>query len=181
MEKLKANYAATQEKHTALQNTLNNAEELLQTLLTGLSSKNAGQSGGGYMGQLADARARLAQASAEEDQSRLRIKATEKELLMLEDSWRRVEREANEGKKSLDSLKREVEKFKQKVQQCKWDGQRNQGMEDALRQARNDVRTLTDVRDIILAHLYISELLPGPRQPQAQITNVGLQLLYTPP
>jgi len=44
---------------------LSSAEELLQTLLTGLSSSGTGNSGGGgYMGQLADAKARLAQATA---------------------------------------------------------------------------------------------------------------------
>jgi hypothetical protein len=70
VEQLTASYATVKEKHTATQTTLSTAEELLQTLLTGLSSGNNNNAGGGgYMGQLADAKARLAQASAEEEQS----------------------------------------------------------------------------------------------------------------
>ena len=84
VDKLKKAYAETQEKHKSLQDALNSSEELLQNLLTGLSSKNVTQSGGGYMGQLADARARIAQAAAEEEQSKVKLASAEKELKALD-------------------------------------------------------------------------------------------------
>jgi structural maintenance of chromosome 2 len=69
-----AEYNAVKEKHTATQNSLASSEDLLQTLLTGVTGTSAqSASGGGYMGQIADARARLAQAAAEEEQTRVKL------------------------------------------------------------------------------------------------------------
>ena len=58
--------------HNATQAALSNSEELLQSLLTGLSFSNTNNSGGGYMGQLADAKAHLAQGAVEEEQNHLK-------------------------------------------------------------------------------------------------------------
>jgi structural maintenance of chromosome 2 len=62
-----AEYDAVKDKHTTMQTALASAEDLVQTLLTGLASTSAqSASGGGYIGQIVDARAQLAQAAAEE-------------------------------------------------------------------------------------------------------------------
>jgi structural maintenance of chromosome 2 len=67
-----AEYIAVKEKHTATQTSLSTAKDLLQTPLAGLAGSSAQSSGGGgYMGQIVDARARLAQAAAEEEQVRV--------------------------------------------------------------------------------------------------------------
>lgn len=98
------------------------------------------------MGQLADARARLAQATAEEEQCRVKLVNAEKELKSLQARWKEVEREANDGKKNVTVMKAEVERFRQRVAQCGWDEQRDSAMEEALGQARSAVRQLTEVR-----------------------------------
>ena len=73
MEDLTASHAKVKEKQDSLQAALTSSEELLQSLLTGLSSNNgANAGGGGYMGQLSDARTRAAQAAAEEEQCRVK-------------------------------------------------------------------------------------------------------------
>ena len=70
-------YNSVKEKHTATHAALSIAEDLLQTPLTCLASTSAQSSGGGgYMGQIGDARARLAQAAAEEEQTRVRLDMT---------------------------------------------------------------------------------------------------------
>ena len=67
-----AEYDAVKDKHTTTQMALASAKDLLQTLLTGLAGTSAQSAGGGgYMGQIADALARLAQAAAEEEQTRV--------------------------------------------------------------------------------------------------------------
>ena len=149
-------------RHAALQNALSNAEELLQTLLTGLSSKNTNQSGGGYMGQLADARTRLTQAAAEEEQCRVKLANAQKELQSLQARWREVEKEASDGKKNLATMKAEVERFRQRVDQCGWNEQREKAMEEELRAARSAVRQLADVGRLIFcyvleAHFYLDQ------------------------
>ncbi|KAM6499653.1 hypothetical protein JOM56_005161 [Amanita muscaria] len=72
-------------KHV-LDNAYLNGEELLQSALTGLSSDSGNSAGGGgYTGQIAYARARAAQAAAEEEQSKVLLWMAEKELKMQQD------------------------------------------------------------------------------------------------
>lgn len=85
----------------------------MQTLLTGLSSSSS--SGGGYVGQLANAKAKLAQASAEEEQSRVTLGMAEKELKALEKRWNEVEKEDKEGRRNLEAKSSEVDALKKKV------------------------------------------------------------------
>ena len=148
VDELSASYGIIKEKHTALQTSLSNSEELLQTLLTGLSSGGTNNTGGGYMGQLADAKARLAQASTEEEQSRVKLAMNEKELKTLEARWKEVEREAGEGKRNLEVMRAEIEKFRRKVAETGWSTEKEQHGEQALRAARNEVRQLTEVCSI---------------------------------
>ena len=148
VEELTRSYTAIKDQHTTTQSTLSNAEELLQTLLTGLSSsKTTGgtTSGGGYMGQLADAKARLAQASAEEEQSRVKLGMSERELKTLEERWKKVEKEAGEGQKNLQNMKRELDGFKKKVVECGWSAEKEREQEIALRTAKGNVRQYTEV------------------------------------
>jgi structural maintenance of chromosome 2 len=146
VEELTASYAKVKDKHTTTQTALSNAEELLQTLLTGLSSSGTGNSGGGgYMGQLADAKARLAHASAEEEQSRVKLGMSEKELTTLEGKWKAVEKEAGDSKKLLEAMKEEVEKFRRKVAESGWSADKEREGEAALRNAKGQVRQFTEV------------------------------------
>lgn len=146
VKELDAAHSTVKEKYAAQQATLTNAEELLQTLLTGLSSKSTGQSGGGYMGQLADARARLAQATAEEQQGRTKLASAEKDLKALQARWKDVEREAGEGKRNLAAMKTEVEKARRKLEQSGWNAEKEREGEANLRDAKNAVRDGTEVR-----------------------------------
>ena len=73
VEEVTVAHRKVKDEHTASDIKLNTDEELLQTLLTGLSSTGAKNKGGGCMGQLADAKARLAQGAAAEEQSKVRL------------------------------------------------------------------------------------------------------------
>lgn len=97
------------------------------------------------MGQIADAKVRLAQATTEEEQSRMQLGMSEKELKGLEARWKDVEREAGEGKRNLESMRVEVEKFRTKVAQSGWNVEREQQGQKQLNDAKAEVRRLTDV------------------------------------
>lgn len=97
------------------------------------------------MGQLADARARLAQATAEEEQSKVKLSSAEKDLKALQARFKDVERDASEGKRNLAAMKTEVEKARRKLEQSGWNAEKEAQGETALRNARNEVRNLTDV------------------------------------
>ena len=106
MDTVTAEYDAVKEKHTAMQTTLSSAEDLLQTLLTGLAGTSAQSAGGGgYMGQIADARARLAHAAAEEEQARVKLDMSRRELGELEKHWKAVEREAGQGERDVKKIR----------------------------------------------------------------------------
>ena len=97
------------------------------------------------MGQLADAKAKLAQATAEEEQSRVKLGMSEKELKVLEGRWKEVEREAGDGKKNLEKVKAETEKFRRKVEESGWSAEKEREGVDALRVAKGEERRLTEV------------------------------------
>lgn len=142
---LESSYASVKAKHNDTQASLSKAEELLQTLLTGLSSSNTGNSGGGYMGQLADAKARVAQGSAEEEQNRVKLNMSEKELKAKEAKWHDVEKEVGQGKRSLENMRAEAEKLRRRVADCGWSTEREQDSQVSLSTAKGKVRQFTEV------------------------------------
>jgi structural maintenance of chromosome 2 len=87
-----AEYNAVNNKHTAMQTVLASAEDLLQTLLTGLAGTSVqSASSGGYMGQIADAHTWLAQVAAEEEQVCVQLEMSRRKLGELEKRWKAVE------------------------------------------------------------------------------------------
>lgn len=146
VEGFNVSYGKVRDEHTTNQTKLATAEELLQTLLTGLSSKGANNSGGGYMGQLAEARSRIAQGEAEEEQSKVKLGMSEKELKTLEGRWKEVEKEAQKGKRNVEAMKASVEDYRQKVAESGWNEEMEKAGDAKLREAKAEVRSLNDVR-----------------------------------
>ncbi|KAH7910428.1 condensin complex subunit SMC2, partial [Hygrophoropsis aurantiaca] len=181
---LDASYQTVKEKYNATQATLQNSEELLQTLLTGLSSSGQNNSGGGYMGQLAEAKARLAHGAAEEEQSRVKLNMSQKELKGLEARWKEVEREAGEGKRNLESMKADLEKFKRKVAECGWSAEQEQEGEALLRTVKGQVRQFTEERDLLknrLSSLDFSYASPYPEFDRSKVKGLVATLTSIPP
>lgn len=97
------------------------------------------------MGQLADAKVRLAQAAAEEEQCKKKLAEAEKELKTLQSRWKDVEREANDGRKTLAHMKAEVDKCRERLRQSGWDADQDMAADVRLREAKDAVRRLTEV------------------------------------
>ena len=176
---LTASFSVVKDAHAATSTSLANAEELLQTLLTGLSSSNT--AGGGYMGQLAEARARHAQAQAEEEQCRTKLAMAEKEQKALEVRWKAVEREAGEGRKNLENMRAEVEKLKKKVTECGWSAEKEKQFDVDWRTAKEDLRQAAEVCTTSCCYLFDSNncCCIGSRYDQTPPLNAGFQL-YLP-
>jgi structural maintenance of chromosome 2 len=141
------------EKHTAFEAKLSSDEELLQTLLTGLSSKGAKNQGGGYMGALADARARIAQGAAEEQQSKVKLGMSEKELAELEQRNRAFAKEAEASMKKIANIKAAVQAMEAKIANCGWSQEKDQNLERQLREAREELKNLTEVCFCVVSHI----------------------------
>jgi structural maintenance of chromosome 2 len=106
------------------------------------------------MGQLADAKARLAHATTEEEQTRMKLGMSEKELKALEARWKDVEREAGDGQRSLQAKKAEVEGYRTRIAGCGWNEDREKASDMALRNAREELRRLSEVC------IYFAALMP---------------------
>jgi structural maintenance of chromosome 2 len=146
VQTLTASYSTIKDQHTANLKTLSTAEELLQTLLTGLSSNNNNAaSGGGYMGQLASAKQRVAQGQAEEEQARVKLVMSQKEMKALEARWKEVEREAKDGERKVKDVKKAVESLRERLGKCGWNEELEKKHEEGVRAARVEIRELTDV------------------------------------
>jgi len=98
------------------------------------------------MGQIADARARLAQAAAEEEQSRVKLDMSKRELVELEKRWKAVEREAGQGERDIKKMQAEVESLRKKADATGWSVETEQANEEALRRAKDDGMRCTQVR-----------------------------------
>ncbi|KAH9957609.1 hypothetical protein BC827DRAFT_1385511, partial [Russula dissimulans] len=149
-----AEYNAVKEKQTATQTALASAQDLLQTLLTGLAGTSAQSAGGGgYMGQIADARARLAQGAAEEEQARVKLDMTKRELGEPEKRWKAVEREAGQGERDIKKTRAEVEALRKKADGTGWNAEKERAHDEALRQAKDNAQRCAQDRDAVRSRL----------------------------
>jgi structural maintenance of chromosome 2 len=124
---------------------LTKSEELLQTLLTGVTSSSSGNTGGGYLGQIADARAGLTQATTEEEQSVMKLGMSQNELKALEVKWKDVERDAQDGQKKLGVISTEIGKLKKQMVDSGWSEEAEQRSQQQLDGARREYRNLMEV------------------------------------
>ena len=97
------------------------------------------------MGQLAGAKGRIVQAQAEEEQSKVKLKMSEKELKTLEGCWKEVEREAQEGQNKLVSVTKAVEECRAWLQKSRWNREMEKAGEEKLRSVKAEVRGLNEV------------------------------------
>lgn len=144
-DSIKAKHAQAKAAHDELGARLGSDEELLQTLLTGLSSSNSKTKGGGYMGQLADAKQKIAQGSAEEEQAKMKLGMQKKQLADLEAKVKNHAKEAGENMKKLETLTKKLKEFERKVDETGWNLEKENNLEVMLKQAREDVKRLTEV------------------------------------
>ncbi|KAF8346307.1 condensin complex subunit SMC2 [Amanita rubescens] len=181
VDALSAAYNITKEKHTTMESARSSSEELLQSLLTGLTSTRTETSaGGGYMGQIADARARAAQAAAEEEQSRVRLGMAQRELKALETRWKEVEREAGDGRKRIERTKQTVEGCRAALARCKWNEELENNLEAKLKEARDNVAELSHNRDRVkqnLGRLNFDYVTPSPHFDRAKVRGLAATLI----
>ncbi|KAN0078383.1 RecF/RecN/SMC [Tylopilus felleus] len=184
VKQLENAYQSVKTSHDAVQANLASAEELLQTLLTGVSTSNTGNTGGGYMGQIADAKARQAQAAAKEEQNRLKLSMSEKELKVLEAKWKDVEKDAHQGQQNLVRMKGELDKLKRQLADCGWSAEQQQQCDIELRTARGEVRQRTEARDAVknrLSNLTFDYTLPHPTFDRSKVKGLVATLTSVPP
>ncbi|KAF8151802.1 condensin complex subunit SMC2 [Crassisporium funariophilum] len=183
VEEVTKAHSKVKDAHTTLETKLSSDEELLQTLLTGLSSTGAKNKGGGYMGQLADARARIAQATAEEEQSKVKLGMGEKELVALEGRMKAFAKEAGDNLKKLENLRAAVQACQTKAVNSGWSAEKDQELDMQLREAREQVKNLSEQREHVkhrIGRLNFDYEDPTPNFDRRKVKGVAVQLISLP-
>ncbi|KAK1922323.1 RecF/RecN/SMC [Papiliotrema laurentii] len=156
-------------------------EELLQTLTTGLSSNNSDEdTAGGYLGQLAEAKAKLAAAGTEAEQAKVKMGLAEKEIKEKEPRAKKAEKEGQGLIKELEAKRNDVESLRQRVEASGWD----EGKEKSLLEKQADhsqkINELLERRDILksrLAAIDFSYSDPTPNFDRSQVKGLVATLI----
>ncbi|KAJ5907607.1 hypothetical protein N7495_000289 [Penicillium taxi] len=112
-ERLQAQYDAAKSELDAQNVEVEQKEELLQTLQTGVASKEGQESG--YQGQLQDARNRASTATTEQEQAKLKIAHSEKRIKEEEPRAKKA-KEQNLGLlRDLEGLKSQAKKLESEL------------------------------------------------------------------
>ncbi|GJJ10545.1 hypothetical protein Clacol_004772 [Clathrus columnatus] len=162
VEKLQKGHDALKEQQMILMATLSKDEDLLQSLLTGLSN-NSNTNGGGYLAHLANAKSLLAQAIAEEEQLRRRISMKQKEMKTLEENWKAIKDEARQGRIIVEGKRSEMERLKIKFEDLAWNEVKECEIVERNARLKHEIKAKTEKRD------YLRTSIPA------------LDFQYTPP
>ncbi|KAJ5640936.1 RecF/RecN/SMC [Penicillium herquei] len=144
-EKLQAQYDAAKAELDAQNVEVEQKEELLQTLQTGVASKEGQESG--YQGQLQDARNRASNASTEQEQAKLKITHLEKRIKEEEPRARKA-KEQNQGLlKDLEGLKAQAKKLEAELTRLGFEPGKEEQIYQEKSQLQRDIRDLRQRAD----------------------------------
>ena len=176
-EKLQAQYDGAKvelDKQTA---DVERKEELLQTLQTGVASKEGQESG--YQGQMQDARNRVSTAATEQEQAKLKISHLEKRIKEDEPRAKKA-REQNSGLlKELESSKAQAKKLEAELNKLGI----APGKEEALYQEeaslQKGIRTLREQADSLkrkVSNIDFTYSDPSPEFDRSKVKGLVAQL-----
>lgn len=152
-------------------------EELLQTLQTGVASKDGQESG--YQGQLQDARNRASAASTEQDQAKLKIAHLEKRIKE-EGPRAKKAKEQNAGLLGdLEGLKSQAKKLEAELHKLGFKADKEDDMykqEATLQQAIRSLREQADAMKRKVANIDFNYADPSPNFDRSKVKGLVAQL-----
>lgn len=176
-EKTKAKYDAAKEANEKQSQEAESKEELLQTLQTGVASKEGQESG--YQGQLQDARNRVAAAATEQEQAKIKIAHLEKRIKEEEPRAKKA-KEQNAGLlKELEGLKAQSQKLEAQLGKLGFEpGQEEElyKQESTLQQTIRNLRQEADVLKRKVANIDFYYADPTPDFDHSKVKGLVAQL-----
>lgn len=174
--KLKADFDGATEQ-------LRKSEELLQTLVTGLASDGGAEgeaSSGGFMGQLAAARQKLADVSSEAEQAKVRIGHLNKELKEKEPRARKLEKEGGGLTEELAKARKQVEAAEKDLASVHWDEAKGGALDERREAVATRVRGLREQRAALrqkLGQLEFDYSDPSPNFDRSKVKGLVASLV----
>ena len=152
-------------------------EELLQTLQTGVASREGQENG--YQGQLQDARARVSTALTEQEQAKLKISHLEKSIDEDEPRARKAKEQNSGLLKDLEGLRGQAKKLDSELQKLGFEVGAEDEMyqqEISLQQKIRNLREQADSMRRKVANLDFSYTDPSPGFDRSKVKGLVAQL-----
>ncbi|KAJ9138935.1 Structural maintenance of chromosomes protein [Pleurostoma richardsiae] len=176
-EKMKAKYDSAKEELERQAQEADSKEELLQTLQTGVASKEGQENG--YQGQLQDARNRATAAITEQEQAKIKIAHLEKRIKEEEPRAKKA-KEQNAGLlQELEGLKSQAQKLEKELGKLGFSPGAEEDMYKQERILQQTVRNLRQEADALkrkVANIDFNYADPVPNFDRSKVKGLVAQL-----
>ena len=152
-------------------------EELLQSLQTGIASKEGQESG--YQGQIQDARNKVNAAGTEQEQAKMKISHLEKRIKEDEPKAKKAKQQNSSLLKDLESLKAQAKKLEVELSKSGFEPGKEDEMKKRESSLQKQIRTLREQADGLkrkVANLDFSYTSPSPNFDRSKVKGLVAQL-----
>ncbi|KAL4797066.1 RecF/RecN/SMC [Aspergillus venezuelensis] len=176
-DKLQAEYDAAKAELDAQTAEVEQKEELLQTLQTGVASKEGQESG--YQGQLQDARSRANNAATEQEQAKLKIAHLEKRIKEEEPRAKKAKEQNSGLLKDLEGLKSQAKKLEAELSKLGFEPGREEQLYQEQSGLQREIRELRQRADGLqrkVANIEFNYSDPYPHFDRSKVKGLVAQL-----
>lgn len=176
-EKLEQKYSAAHEELTKLTADVSEKEELLQTLQTGVASKEGQESG--YQGKLQEARNRESAAATEQEQAKLKIVHLDKQVKEDEPKAKKAKEQNSGLLKELEAQRTQAKRLEAELAKLGFDPELESGLyqrESHLQARIQELRREADGLRRKVANIDFSYENPSPNFDRSRVKGLVAQL-----
>ncbi|KAL4986358.1 hypothetical protein BDW68DRAFT_129897 [Aspergillus falconensis] len=176
-DKLQAEYDAAKAELDTQTAEVEQKEELLQTLQTGVASKEGQESG--YQGQLQDARNRASNAATEQEQAKLKIAHLEKRIKEEEPRAKKAKEQNSGLLKELEGLKSQAKKLESELSRLGFEPGREEQLYQEQSGLQKEIRELRQRADGLqrkVANIDFNYTDPYPNFDRSKVKGLVAQL-----
>ncbi|KAK2759474.1 Structural maintenance of chromosomes protein 2 [Arachnomyces sp. PD_36] len=176
-DKLQANYDSAKAELDSQTAEVEQKEELLQTLQTGVASKEGQENG--YQGQLQDARNRASAATTEQEQAKLKINHLEKQIKEEEPRAKKAKEQNSGLLKDLEGLKSQAKKLEGDLAKQGFEPGKEEQMyqeESNLQKSIRELRENADTMRRKVANIDFNYSDPQPNFDRSKVKGLVAQL-----
>ncbi|KAL1862036.1 Structural maintenance of chromosomes protein 2 [Paecilomyces lecythidis] len=176
-DKLQAQYDTAKAELDAQTAEVEQKEELLQTLQTGVASKEGQENG--YQGQLQDARNRVSTATTEQEQAKIKIAHLEKRIKEEEPRAKKAKEQNSGLLKELEGLKSQAKKLEAELTKQGFEPGKEDQMYEEQSKLQRSIRELREQADALkrkVANIDFNYTDPYPNFDRSKVKGLVAQL-----
>lgn len=176
-DKLQANYDSAKAELDSQTAEVEQKEELLQTLQTGVASKEGQENG--YQGQLQDARNRVSAATTEQEQAKVKISHLEKRIKEEEPRAKKAKEQNSGLLKDLEGLKSQAKRLEDDLAKQGFEPGKEEQMHQEESNLQRNIRELRENADTMrrkVANIDFNYSDPHPNFDRSKVKGLVAQL-----